>query len=86
MDSDSERKRLQPKYTQLTCNNNSCIEFWGWTVTEEVKTRMQEEGLEPYLFENYLTETVSPSRRDVMLETYPGVNREVRLCHPAGET
>ncbi len=54
-----------------------CLEFWGWTLTGKVSTRMEQEGLEPYLFENYITETVSPSRRDVVLQKHPDINRQV---------
>ncbi len=62
-----------------------CLEFWGWPLTDKVKTALQPEGLEYYLFKNELTETVSPSRRDLILSKYPGDRREVcmRQCHPS---
>ena len=54
-----------------------CIEFWGWPLTEKVQATLQQEGLQPYFFLNDITETVSPTRRDFILQKYPGVNREV---------
>ncbi len=57
-----------------------CVEFWGWPLSENVQIALQPEGLEPYFFMNDITELISPSRRDFILQKYPGVSREVSHC------
>ena len=56
-----------------------CIKFWAMPLTGKVQEAMDEMGLQPYFFENYITETVAPGRRDEILQEYPGVNREVSM-------